>query len=165
MPTKKAILQLLIVAFTFGAFLNMIGVIVFQASFGITGTTGNIWYYAFYYIAAAILFTTCMYNDVLEQYRLAIVGFASVGFVYTTSDLQLSILNAQFSTNGILAGMVLKSIGLFFVVFPFILIILITGSESNSFVGRVYRTNLDPPTTSRVSRGAPSPVEMNPVPA
>ena len=154
MTTKNTLLQIIIAFFSLGSLLNLVGVITFQASIG-AGNAGFIWYYAFYYVACAILYVALTFKALLEQYRLAIVGFASVGFVYCTLDLSLSISTAQFATNGLLAGMVLKAIGLFLIVFPYILIILITGSENESFVGKRFTSGIagsQDTTTQRVER-------------
>ena len=141
---KKSLLYLLIAVFSIGAFLNAVGMIVFQSSIGNTNS-GRLWYFAFYYIIGVAFFAFTVFTRSIEKYRLAIVGFAAVGLAYCTGDLDVSIVTAQVTTGGLLAAMVLKAIGLFFIVFPLIAIILIVGSEKSSLVSQVCGPQLDSP--------------------
>ena len=143
MPTKKSLLTALVAFYFAGALLNVIGMIVFQATINNSVYTGRLWYYAFVYIILLAMFGLCFATDALERYRLPITAFAAIAFVYGTSDLDSSIGTARSTIDGPLAGMILKSIGLFLVIFPLIAIIFIIGSEKDSYLGKVWGQQLD----------------------
>jgi hypothetical protein len=122
----------------FGAFLNFVGVCIMQSNLdkvvkGSHSLDIN-WFHTFFYIAVIVAFSLMSYFAKMEH-RLTVLSFLIIGFVFLTDDMNGYIAGARIedastgNSNYTYGGAATAFSGCFFMIFPFIAMIVDIGEN------------------------------------
>ncbi|KAI9000182.1 hypothetical protein BC832DRAFT_562690 [Gaertneriomyces semiglobifer] len=116
-----------------GWLLAFIGVCIVQADVDRLGRAGlspisSGWFHIFYYLVLLIGLTMAISTASLEHYRLAIVAFLAISFVFITQDLEVSLRSRGAD------GAAVWAAGSFFLAFAHIPLILFLGAGEDTVV-------------------------------